>query len=105
MSAPCKAETEASPCADHKYGLQFVQDWYNAKEVCSHSKFEYMHGFFSSPATCLLTYAPIPVLSQVAPTTFGDILIPSPWYIEKQGQGDYKVEEDPIWELKHDTLY
>ncbi|KAF1945045.1 hypothetical protein EJ02DRAFT_419835 [Clathrospora elynae] len=89
----------------YDYGIPFVQNWYEAKDVCSHPEFEHMHGFFSSPATCLLTDAPIPVLSQAAPTTFGDILYPSPWYTEKADQGNYQDAEDPPWEQKTDNLY
>ncbi|KAH7115830.1 hypothetical protein B0J11DRAFT_111677 [Dendryphion nanum] len=89
----------------YDYGLPFVQDWHQAKDVCNHPEFSKMHGFFSSPETCILTDAPIPVLSQAAPTSFGDIMYPSPWYTEKQDQGNYKDEEDPPWEQKHNTLY
>lgn len=89
----------------HDYGLPFVQDWYHAKDVCHHPEFSQMHGFFSSPETCILTDAPIPVLSQAAPTSFGDIMYPSPWYMAKQDQGVYKDEEDPVWNQKRSTLY
>ena len=89
----------------HDYGVPFIQDWYHAKNVCEHDEFGTMHGFFSSPATCLITDAPIPVLSQAAPTSFGDIMYPSPWYQAKADQGNYKEEEDPAWEQKADTLY
>lgn len=89
----------------YDYGLPFVQNWHQAKDVCNHPEFSKMHGFFSSPETCILTDAPIPVLSQAAPTSFGDIMYPSPWYTEKQDQGNYKDEEDPLWEQKHNTLY
>ena len=89
----------------YDYGIPFVQDWYHAKDVCQHANFGTMHGFFSSPATCLITDAPIPVLSQAAPTSFGDIMYPSPWYQAKVDQGKYNDEEDPVWEHKTDTLY
>jgi hypothetical protein len=89
----------------HDYNIPFVQDWHYAKDVCSHPEFELMHGFFSSPETCILTDAPIPILSQAAPSSFGDIMYPSPWYTEKMAQGNYKDDEDPTWELKADKLY
>ncbi|EMD64803.1 glycosyltransferase family 90 protein [Bipolaris sorokiniana ND90Pr] len=89
----------------HDYGLNLVQDWYQSKDVCSHPEFSVMHGFFSSPMTCLLTDAPVPVLSQAAPTSFGDIMYPSPWYTAKMDQGDYKDEADPLWEQKARNLY
>jgi hypothetical protein len=89
----------------YDYGIQFVQDWYQAKDVCQHPEFAEMHGFFASPETCILTDAPIPILSQAAPTTFGDIMYPSPWYPAKADQGVYKPEHDPSWENKTSTLY
>jgi hypothetical protein len=106
VTGPCRGHTTKGPLAAvHDYGVPFVQDWYQAKNVCQHPEFEQMHGFFSSPATCLLTDAPIPVLSQAAPTSFGDIMYPSPWYTEKVDQGNYKDDEDPPWEQKNDTVY
>ena len=95
---------EANPFI-FSYGLSFVQDKSHAQEVCSHPKFESMHGFFSSPMTGLTTEAPIPVLSQAAPSSFGDIICPSPWYTDKVYQGDYKEVDDPAWEAKSDNLY
>jgi hypothetical protein len=89
----------------HDYGIPFVQDWYHAKDVCQNANFGTMHGFFSSPATCLITGAPIPILSQAAPTSFDDVMYPSPWYQAKIDQENYKGEEDPVWEHKTDTLY
>ncbi|RMZ73478.1 glycosyltransferase family 90 [Pyrenophora seminiperda CCB06] len=103
-SCPPTSTTDYKP-AVHDYGLPFVQDWYHAKDVCSHPEFALEHGFFSSPMTCLLTDAPIPVLSQAAPTSFGDIMYPSPWYTAKMDQGVYRDEEDPSWENKANTLY
>ena len=89
----------------HDYGLPFVQDWLDARDVCQHSEFKHMHGFFSSPSTALLTDAPIPVLSQAVPTSFGDIVYPSPWYTDKADQGEYQDDLDPPWDNKTDTLY
>ncbi|KNG52081.1 glycosyltransferase family 90 protein [Stemphylium lycopersici] len=105
-TGPCAHITLSDNTATvHDYGLLFVQDWKRAKDVCSHPEFGLMHGFFSSPMTCMLTDAPIPVLSQSAPTSFGDIMYPSPWYPEKMDQGDYKNEEDPLWDQKAKNLY
>jgi hypothetical protein len=87
------------------HGIPFVQNWYDAKNICQHPEFEHTHGFFSSPATGLLTDRLMPVLSQAAPTTFRDILFPSPWYTGMVNQPAYKEEDDLPWEQKTDTLY
>jgi hypothetical protein len=106
VTGPCmNAVPRTYQPAVYDYNIPFVQDWYHAKDICQHPEFAQMHGFFTSPATCLLTDAPVPVLSQAAPTSFGDIMYPSPWYIAKQDQGNYKGEEDPLWEQKTNTLY
>ncbi|EOA83881.1 glycosyltransferase family 90 protein [Exserohilum turcica Et28A] len=103
---PCEqTPTKGNSPASHDLGLPLVQDWYHTKDVCSHPEFGLMHGFFSSPMTCVITDAPIPVLSQGAPTTFGDIVYPSPWYAAKMDQGDYNGGEDPLWEQKSGNLY
>ncbi|KAJ5024412.1 hypothetical protein PSV08DRAFT_227664 [Bipolaris maydis] len=104
-SACAHTSSSGKPPVIHDYGLNLVQDWYQSKDVCSHPEFSFMHGFFSSPMTCLLTDAPIPVLSQAAPTSFGDIMYPSPWYTAKMDQGVYKDEDDPLWEQKARNLY
>jgi hypothetical protein len=106
MTALCQG-TSSFPrysASVHDYGIPFLQDWFHANDVCQHD-FSTMHGLFSSPTTCLITDAPIPVLSQSAPTSFGDVIYPSPWYEAKVFQKDYKDEEDPSWENKTDTLY
>ncbi|KAH7393897.1 hypothetical protein DE146DRAFT_111126 [Phaeosphaeria sp. MPI-PUGE-AT-0046c] len=106
VTGPCLTSASTNkPSGVHDHGVPFIQDWHYAKDVCQHPEFEQMHGFFSSPATCMLTDAPIPVLSQAAPTSFGDIMYPSPWYTEKVDQGNYKDEEDPPWDEKTNTVY
>jgi hypothetical protein len=96
--------SEKSPSV-YDYGLKLVQDWHQSKDVCLHPEFASMHSFFSSPMTSLLTDAPIPILSQAAPTSFNDIMYPSPWYSEKMDQREYQDEEDPPWEQKANNLY
>jgi hypothetical protein len=105
-SSPCLAASavEFSPTI-FDYGLPFVQDMEHAKDICSHPEFELMYGLFSSPMTGLTTTAPVPILSQAAPSTFGDIVYPSPWYADKMDQEDYKEVEDPLWDDKADELY
>jgi hypothetical protein len=89
----------------HNHGIPFVQDWYAAKDICQHAEFEHMYGFFSSPATALLTDTPIPILSQAALTTFDDIMYPTPFYTHMDREGIYNETVDPQWEDKLDTFY
>jgi hypothetical protein len=87
------------------YELPFVKDISHARDICSHPGFRFMYGFFSSPMTGLTTKAPVPILSQAAPSSFSDVVYPSPWYTDKMNQGDYKETEDPPWEEKANKLY
>ena len=105
-TTPCQAQAARIPHTYvHDYGIPFVQDWYDAKDVCQHPEFEFTHGFFASPETCILTGAPVPILTQAAPSSFSDIMYPSPWYTAKYAQQVYKDNEDPPWDQKANTLY
>jgi hypothetical protein len=104
--SPCQTEAaRTTQSSIHDYGIPFVQNWYDAKDVCQHPEFEFTHGFFASPETCILTGAPVPILTQAAPTSFGDIMYPSPWYTAKYAQQVYQDDQDPPWEQKANTLY
>ncbi|KAF2118858.1 hypothetical protein BDV96DRAFT_684496 [Lophiotrema nucula] len=103
---PCQNSAhEASKSTVYDHGIPFVQDWSDTKDVCLHPEFEFMHGFFGSPETCILTSAPVPILSQGAPSTFADLMYPSPWYTAKYAQKVYNEDDDPPWEQKANNLY
>lgn len=103
---PCKGESaDATEAPIYDYGISFIQSVKESKNVCRHPEFKLMHGLFTSPTTCIITDAPVPILSQAAPSSFGDIMYPSPWYAEKYSQEVYKEHEDLPWEEKANTLY
>ncbi|KAK4985236.1 hypothetical protein LTR50_006084 [Elasticomyces elasticus] len=85
------------------YGLSFVQSPRDAKDICRHPEYEKMHGMFSSPATLLYTDAFVPIFTSAKLSTFGDVLLPTPFYIEVQD--GYKEEDDYPWEEKRNKLY
>lgn len=108
-------ETVTRPCTNtlrrskedtiHTYGLSFVQNARDAKDLCQHPEYGKLHGFFMSPTTFLVTNSTVPILSQAAASTFGDVLYPSPFYTESYDMGKYKEGEDPEWEQKKNDLY
>lgn len=103
---PCLNKTSLPPYTGiDDYGIPFVQSAVAAKDVCQHPEFANQHGLFSSPTSAMLTNAPVPILSQSAPSSFGDIVYPSPWYAAKLRDGSYKEINDPIWEEKNNSLY
>jgi hypothetical protein len=106
VRSPCNAtDTKTARATVFDYGIPFIQDIEAAKDVCQNPEFGLQHGFFVSPETFVLTDYPIPMLSQGKPSSFGDIIYPSPWYFEKYDQGIYDDELDPPWEEKKNNLY
>jgi hypothetical protein len=87
------------------FGLPFIQDADEAKDLCKHPEYEHMHGFFQSPATFIFTHSTVPIFSPAKPSTFADILYPPPFYMGMYDQGKYKEDKDPSWEDKKAKLY
>ncbi|CAM1502591.1 Fc.00g073670.m01.CDS01 [Cosmosporella sp. VM-42] len=85
------------------YNLSFVADSYTAMDLCQHPEYRNMHGLFMSPTSFHLIEGFLPVLSTGSPSTMGDILFPSPAYIEPEFQ--YNPAFDVEWQKKRNNLY
>ncbi|EKJ69746.1 hypothetical protein FPSE_10062 [Fusarium pseudograminearum CS3096] len=85
------------------HGLPFVQDHLVNSDLCKHPEYKHLQGAFVSPQTFPLIEGLVPVLSTGAYSTMGDILFPSPAYIEKEFQ--YDSSRDMLWSKKKDNLY
>ncbi|RSL68731.1 hypothetical protein CEP54_002659 [Fusarium duplospermum] len=85
------------------FNMPFVKNHFSEKDLCKHPEYKNMHGFLMSPKTFHLVEGSVPILSTGAPSTMGDILFPSPAYIEKEFQ--YDVLTDVKWENKRNNLY
>jgi hypothetical protein len=83
--------------------IQFVSNLTESQDVCTHRDFEGKHAFLNMPETLRLIHAPLPVWSQAAPSTFQDILFPSPYY--EKHWADYNAEVDTSWEDKKNSIY
>ncbi|EEU45334.1 uncharacterized protein NECHADRAFT_69762 [Fusarium vanettenii 77-13-4] len=108
LSFPCvysqrKAGSSYPEPAVETFNMPFVKNHFSAKDLCQHPEYENMHGFLMSPKTFHLVEGLVPILSTGAPSTMGDILFPSPAYIEKEFQ--YDVLTDVKWESKWNNLY
>ncbi|KAI0430296.1 hypothetical protein F5Y09DRAFT_331184 [Xylaria sp. FL1042] len=86
------------------YGLPFVTDRKSAMDVCEHAEYSETHGIFTSPTSLLLVEAPVPVLSNGAPSVFGDLLYPSSAYLEED-RFSYHDNHDVDWDKKQNNLY
>lgn len=85
------------------FGLPFVQDRDAELDLCSHPEYRNMHGLFISPMKFRPFEGLVPILSTGAPSTMGDILFPSPAYIEQEFL--YDNAQDTPWEKKRNNLY
>ncbi|PSN64710.1 glycosyltransferase family 90 protein [Corynespora cassiicola Philippines] len=109
-------DTITTPCIDREpdsmlsrepradtYGLPFVTNHAADMDLCQHPEYQSMHGIFMCPTTFRLVEGWVPILSAGSPSTMGDIIYPSPAYIENGFQ--YSEEHDFDWEDKHNNLY
>lgn len=84
-------------------GLPFVTDPSSAMDLCEHPEYSTTHGLLMSPASFPLLEGLVPVLSTGSLSTMGDILYPSPAYLEDEFQ--YTDANDVDWESKRNNVY
>ncbi|KAF2278195.1 glycosyltransferase family 90 protein [Westerdykella ornata] len=85
------------------YGLPFVVSRNLSMDLCRHPEYRGIHGIFTSPPTFNLITGTVPVLSTGSLSTMGDIIMPSPAYIEEQFL--YDEGEDIDWGSKRNQVY
>ena len=103
-SCDMKSPSRSSRWGDYmEQGLLFVTNASANTDLCSHPELEQQHGLFYSPESFWLTTSMVPIFSQGRPTTFSDILYPSPYYVPTLN--DYKAENDVPYAEKGNKLY
>jgi hypothetical protein len=85
------------------FDLPFVQDTSSSRDICKHPEYRNMHGLFMSPTSFRLIEGMVPVLSTGSPSTMGDILFPSPAYMESEFV--YSDKHDLDWSRKKNNVY
>lgn len=85
------------------FGLPFVTDRFSEMDLCRHPEYSDTYGLFMSPSSFGLIEALVPILSTGAPSTMGDVLFPSPAYIEDEFR--YDSASDVEWDSKSNDLY
>lgn len=85
------------------FDMPFVTNRSSAIDLCHHPEYRNMHGLFMSPVTFSLVEGLVPALSTGSPSTMGDILFPSPAYIEQEFT--YDDTREISWEEKKNNLY
>ncbi|GAW19682.1 hypothetical protein ANO14919_091710 [Xylariales sp. No.14919] len=86
------------------YGIPFVTDVKSTMDLCAHDEYSDKHGLLAVPESLRLTEGLVPVLSNGAPSTMGDILYPSSAYLEED-RFRYYEEHDVDWDKKQNNLY
>ncbi|CAG7561139.1 unnamed protein product [Fusarium equiseti] len=85
------------------FGLPFVKNQMAESDLCRHHEYKDLQGNFVSPKTFRLIEALVPVLTTGTFSTMGDILFPSPAYIEDEFQ--YDETRDMAWAEKKNNVY
>lgn len=81
----------------------FLRNWRESLNICKGSHLKHSRGFFISPATLDVTDELLPVFSQSKPSTFNDILLPSPWNFRDKVGPD--TDDRIPWSEKSDRVY
>lgn len=89
--------------AEQSFSIPFVTDTVSASDLCQHPEFSNEHGLLMSPLSFRLLEGLAPVLSTGSLSTMGDILYPSPAYMESEFV--YNESYDIEWSKKHNNLY
>ena len=84
-------------------GPYFIRNLTKSKNTCEHCELQDSEGFLMAPETLHLTHSLVPIWSQGKPSSFNDIVFPSPYYYVRSG--DYREAEDPDWGNKDNQLY
>lgn len=85
------------------FDLPFITDPSSAMDLCQHAEYSNTHGLLMSPASFPLLEGLVPVLSTGSLSTMGDILYPSPAYLEDEFQ--YTDANDIEWDSKRNNIY
>lgn len=88
---------------EQSFILPFVTDPVSASDLCQHLEYHNTHGLLQSPLSFRLLEGLIPVLSTGSLSTMGDIVYPSPAYMEPEFL--YEEAGDVNWDNKHNNLY
>ncbi|RFN53871.1 hypothetical protein FIE12Z_1906 [Fusarium flagelliforme] len=103
-SCPVSQPVVRDPQSEIKtFGLPFVKNQMLESDLCRHHEYKDLQGDFVSPKTFRLIEGLVPVLTTGAFSTMGDILFPSPAYIEDEFQ--YDETRDMAWSEKKNNVY
>ncbi|KAK9621748.1 hypothetical protein V6Z98_006457 [Aspergillus fumigatus] len=76
-----------------------------SKDICLYPELRNLHAILQAPASLALTHSLVPIFSQAKPSSFQDLLYPSPWYAAKMDMMEYREQDDMDWEQKENLVY
>ncbi|GIK02046.1 F-actin-capping protein subunit beta [Aspergillus viridinutans] len=100
---PSEGSKKADGPTMQTFGLPFLTDHHSTIDLCSHPEYRGSHGLLISPTSFPLIEGLVPILSTCSLSTMGDILYPSPAYLEPEFE--YVEAKDISWDSKHNNLY
>lgn len=89
--------------AEQSFTIPFVTDTVAAADLCKNPEHRNAHGLLLSPLSFRLLEGLAPILSTGSLSTMGDIVYPSPAYMESEFL--YEESHDIEWSKKHNSLY
>ena len=85
------------------FAIPFITNRLAALDLCQHPEYSTMHGLFMRPTSFNLIEGFVPILTTGSPSTMGDILLPSPAYLESNFR--YDQAHDTEWDKKKNNVY
>ncbi|MCJ1307205.1 capsule-associated protein CAP1 [Agyrium rufum] len=104
--SPSRALDESTPDETTAYAthpLGFIYNHTAFSDICLSPSLQRTFGFFDRPNAFDIVQDLFPIFSQSKPSSFQDILYPSPWYWSDKAP--YVPKEDREWKVKADQLY
>ncbi|CAH0044408.1 unnamed protein product, partial [Clonostachys solani] len=106
ISQTCKfqdLESDRSENWSPSPDIGLVRNHSHQVDICQHPEYRHMHGLLINPVTFRPIEDLVPILSTGSLSTMGDILLPSPAYLEEEFQ--YDEARDTDWNGKQNKLY
>ncbi|KAG6000942.1 hypothetical protein E4U21_004866 [Claviceps maximensis] len=103
LTQNCNWTSGRGGAQDQRALVPFVENATASIDLCQHAEYHAMHGLFVSPTSFHAVQGSVPILSTGAVSTMGDILIPSPAYLESGFRYDATTDRD--WSQKSNNVY
>lgn len=103
LSTSNRTSVRHKTMAEQSFTIPFVTDTVAATDLCQNPEYRNGHGLLLSPLSFRLLEGLAPILSTGSLSTMGDIVYPSPAYMESEFL--YEEAHDIEWSKKHNKLY